>query len=656
MNITLPDKAIIKILECSKLQDIYNLIQVNQRFYENYHNLDFIHIYNQIKLWPKAEQLKAFVGFYSFLPAQGSHMWLTKRQLGIGGSEMSVITGENPYKDMRNLIAGKTKLPEGKFEGNVATRWGNVFEPVLDMYISFMLNTVIHETGSIPGVIKRADGQPIQNYSPDGLALVQKKDYKYMIDQTSMKYDGINASSNKKFKELPDELILLFEFKNPFRRVPQGSVKQHYVAQPKAGMCTIPITDAALFVDGVFRKCSIRDFDLGRAYDTKFHCIHGKCRRLTYETAIACGFIGIIDTSKPFEHEDTNENDWNVSEEVESFNDESSEFESEEIVEMTQEECASIAKLLSTYCIKEVKQHQSDYYELKFELCKLPSVTKMLLAFLSNVLHSKQFADIEVSLDTEINILIQAIRRLFIYQQAKLVGKNNLSSHKETIRSAVNIAKLLVPDLIEQLIVDEKEYDFDKLNFGDDYGETSMKAISAEEFESMIERVVNDRFVDKGLKLYYPNKFFFDVESPDSAKLMRDGNYIDYTLEQKESATKWLYTNVEEFVKHCQDNNVRPLGILPWKMFEVCAMPMYKEPDFLKNHAEAIRDTIAIIDEIQKIPMSNVEERLAVLNEYYKPPRVKTKRTPVKRTSAPSVPTDNKKYNQETMDFFADLE
>ncbi len=192
------------------MKSMYSLVLINP-FYEAVKCVNFIHIYRYIKHWPKSRQLEAFVNFYHYLPAQGSGVWVTGRGMGIGGSEMSVLTDENQYKDMRSLIAGKVKLPEGEFSGSIATRWGNVFEPILNLYIETIMNIKIYETGSIPGTLKRRNGKPMQNYSPDGLAVVSKSTYRYMIDNTSQKYFSTNASEVSEFESLPNELILLFE-------------------------------------------------------------------------------------------------------------------------------------------------------------------------------------------------------------------------------------------------------------------------------------------------------------------------------------------------------------------------------------------------------------------------------------------------------------
>jgi len=650
-------KFMTNVMTRLNMRTMYNYILVSKKFYEALKNVSFIHIYQKIKHWPKQQQLDAFINFYHYLPMQGGATWILGRALGIGGSEMSVLTDENQYKDMRNLIAGKVKLPEGEFNGSVATRWGNIFEPILNLYMELLLDVKIFETGSIPGVLKRPNGKPVQNYSPDGLAVVQKKDFQYVIDQTSQHYFNINDSSSTKFKELPDgDLLLLFEFKNPYMRLPKGVIKRDYLAQPKAGMCTIPITDATLFVDGVIRKCSIEDFDLTSAYDTKFHC--RKMRKIPYTSCIACGFIGIMDMSEPFERpvRGFKEDDWDVSDDEDphgATNVVESEYDEvpDDDYEVSKEIIEVMAKQIASYSIKEVRQSKSDFYQLKFTLDSLATIIRLVMNFFHNVSNSQIYNDVEMTFDDEVRVINLAVRRLFVYQASK--SKDPVMQNRTIIQRDISIAHKLIPDILEQLNYEEPEYDIEDIDYGIDYGKTGVRSgVTAEDFEEFVEQLVGNRHSPDGLKMYYPDKFFFDVESENASRLIKPGNYIDYTRDVKSSAQKWLFHEVSDFIEFCRKNNVRPKGILPWKLYEACCMPMYKEPDFISKMAPKIRETVAIIDEIMAEP--DIDKRLDILNTYYKPPRAK--RTPVTRAKKEIiVDVANKKFNQETVNFFEDL-
>lgn len=171
--------------------------------------------------------LKVFIKKHNGI-IQGTDEWVSLRSGYIGGSEMSTITGDNPYQKIYKLIQSKTGL--SIFTGNLATRWGQSFEKITVKIMNSLLNTKIYETGSVPGVIET------QRYSPDGLSVV-------------------------------GDAIVLFEFKSPFSKIPDGNVPVHYIPQVKTGLCSIPITDYALFVNNMYRLCSLDD----NYYNQRFH-------------------------------------------------------------------------------------------------------------------------------------------------------------------------------------------------------------------------------------------------------------------------------------------------------------------------------------------------------------------------------------------------
>jgi predicted phage-related endonuclease len=52
---------------------------------------------------------------------------------------VATVLGLNPYKKPHQLIAEKIGLPGNEFDGNSATRWGNLFETVTrDFSIKFL--------------------------------------------------------------------------------------------------------------------------------------------------------------------------------------------------------------------------------------------------------------------------------------------------------------------------------------------------------------------------------------------------------------------------------------------------------------------------------------------------------------------------------------
>jgi hypothetical protein len=185
------------------------------------------------------QKLKNFIELNKNLAVQGSTQWLNERKHIIGGSEISVITGENRFTTLESLIAQKIGLTH--FNGNKATRWGNLFEDVTELMFKsiFLPDGTIYNTGSI-------QHKDIINhkYSPDGLCIV-----KYLE----------NGKCVKK--------ITLLEFKSPMSTVPNGKVPKYYLPQVKAGMCTIDIVDRSIFVNNMYRKCSLKHLDFSIKYN-----------------------------------------------------------------------------------------------------------------------------------------------------------------------------------------------------------------------------------------------------------------------------------------------------------------------------------------------------------------------------------------------------
>ncbi len=187
----------------------------------------------------KCKVLRAFVDKHRDLAVQGSPEWLEQRQTIIGGSEMSIITGDNGFSSIANLVAQKVGL--AKFDGNLATRWGNLFEPVTKRICNIIFNpeAKIFETGSVQNVLHEH-----QRFSPDGLTVMRIGNQYY---------------------------IVLLEFKAPFSTIPSAKVPPHYLPQLKTGMCALEPVETSVFVNNMFRKCGLDQLKRGMSYDTNFH-------------------------------------------------------------------------------------------------------------------------------------------------------------------------------------------------------------------------------------------------------------------------------------------------------------------------------------------------------------------------------------------------
>ena len=223
----------------------------------------------------KKKELDDYINSLKKAPAQKSKEWYAIKQLTIGGSEIATVLGVNPYKKVKELIAEKIGIGY-KFEGNAATRWGNLFEYITKKWgeIILKMQDSIKETGSIEGVIER------QRYSPDGLGVV-----KLVCEDGTYEY-----------------FFVLFEFKAPLRTLPSKSIPKHYIPQIQTGLLNIPIADLGIFINNCYRKCKLSDLQFNSSYDVNYH--DGDAKKLKYGMTkvdpYACGVICFYQTLEDY--------------------------------------------------------------------------------------------------------------------------------------------------------------------------------------------------------------------------------------------------------------------------------------------------------------------------------------------------------------------
>lgn len=215
----------------------------------------------------KLKILHNFLNKHKYLPVQGSQEWLRSRSETIGGSEISTILGLNPYQSIKQLI--KQKIGLTTFKKAPPLWFGNIFEYILQQYTEILFDTKIYETGSIP-----YDKSNLIKYSPDGLSVIKNNRLKFLLS----KYDIINKINNLSIFdnskiENNKELLVLFEFKNPYMRVlKKNEIPVYYINQPRLGMEVINMCEVSIFIEAIFRFCSIDDIiNLNNKYNTKYH-------------------------------------------------------------------------------------------------------------------------------------------------------------------------------------------------------------------------------------------------------------------------------------------------------------------------------------------------------------------------------------------------
>lgn len=223
------------------------------------------------------QRLEIFVQYWHHLPLQGSPDWLADKRAAcaggtriptFGGSDVDTLLGFNPYSNPRKLFANRLGLEQ--FSGNNATQWGNMCEEITSLLCEEIFRSSTYETGSLPGHQYR--GGTIQRYSPDRLGVVRHAVMAPYLDRVQA------FSFEKRECGLPADPIpykeaytVLFEYKNPFNRAPDGVVPKQYTGQMQLGLATIPFADFAVFVDCMIRKCSYGQFGKPAEYCRSYH-------------------------------------------------------------------------------------------------------------------------------------------------------------------------------------------------------------------------------------------------------------------------------------------------------------------------------------------------------------------------------------------------
>ena len=223
------------------------------------------------------------------LPIQGSEEWLQSRSGTIGGSEISTVLNINKYQSVKQLIEQKSGI--SSFKKSAPLWFGNLFEYILQQYTEKLFDTKIYETGSIP--YKKSK---LIKYSPDGIALINKNKLKNYLNNDDYDNKIFNLSYFKNISSEWDkkELLVLFEFKNPFMRVIKpNEIPIYYINQPKLGMEVIDICEVSIFIESVFRFCSytdivkinkntgIIDYDINNMYNRYYHFDRNKYNNKT---------------------------------------------------------------------------------------------------------------------------------------------------------------------------------------------------------------------------------------------------------------------------------------------------------------------------------------------------------------------------------------
>jgi hypothetical protein len=594
------DVILREVWKYCTMPQIYNWSLVCRQFRKCYRETPLLDFVN--KATSAKEKLQIMLSYFAYLPPQGSPQWLAAKRgddsdeveiSTIGGSEISTVLGFNDYdKTGKMLVASKLGL--SKFEGNAATRWGNLFEEVAAQLMEVWFRTDTYETGSIPGM-RNSRGQVMQKYSPDRIGVISTSRLLDVLAEQKM-----TKENREKLKQIPTngDTTVLFEFKCPTSRIPNLLVPDNYRAQPQLGMHTIPIIDMSLFVDSVIRKCSIEDFGWNTEYDTLYHSKDTEKGLELPAHPLVCGFVGIYDTegAKVLTHVPRVE------------------------TALTPEQIDCLAGDLQILMVDEMETPGSDYHDTPRNLSgvvPLISLADKLMASLYGIheeLHNARRED-------EYAIIHGAL--------CEIMPDLDAATKAFMQKIIPEAAKMCYRIRAEKASLDDVDY-------GMDFG-----AASAGNFDIMLKKVVDERFKDPGFRAYYPEGFYVahpaQRQSEEDREWQREGDYVDLTLDEPERAQQWLCRAVKRFTDFCAEQNFRVIGIIPWKLFQVSIIPVFRDAEFLdkiRQPVEQFTDTIQNIK--QKARGLSGEERKRVLQEEYDkiyPPSTRTMKNRERRAA-----------------------
>lgn len=178
---------------------------------------------------------------------QRTDEWARERQYTTGGSSLAILQGNYPYSTVNDLVHERAGLAARKM--GIAPSWGTLFEHVIARYIERARDCKV----------KCEDAFVMHNedisYSPDGLAVME-------VPCDVLAAPGEAFVPAKKATGQPKKAIVLLEFKCPYSRLPKDAMPNYYIPQVKMGLDVIKISQVGLFVEAVFRRCSLPQLGL----------------------------------------------------------------------------------------------------------------------------------------------------------------------------------------------------------------------------------------------------------------------------------------------------------------------------------------------------------------------------------------------------------
>lgn len=483
------------------------------------------------------KRVENYVNLFKYAPQQGTFDWVHGKKRTIGGSEMATIMGLNKFSSIQQLVAQKVGLQS--FSGSVKTRWGNLFEPIIQYIVEWDLDTkIMGEEISIPGIVKN------QSYSPDGIGVVDTETTLSWLENVYDGADGLGREGTVtkvvKKKTVTEPAIALFEFKCPFNRLPNGKIPEYYEPQVKTGLdtirdnfgslCHMPLeADPELTNDGTFNDKSMCDFGI---------YIEAQFRKCAWE-----------DLSGDNSNYDR---------------------------EMTPGDLVT-PRLPLAYGFT------GFYFGPEF---------KDLFYYFDELHRSnpKVFASLVLSSECKTlfpNINHNSLSQMFPFSNITLESLESLlTCYQELIREFKNEGIEITPS--------SKLTELSKLGKGNvnkycelsDFGVAKLPLIE----------VLFDAFQRKIVCPYYSRISYTDLPQQRTEQFSYHPR-----LTKEEETQDHVLESVEEFIDYCASNNVNAAGVFPWKLLKLDYHRIEKEIGYVDKWKDKISETISYVNEINNV-------------------------------------------------------
>jgi len=244
--------------------------------------------------------LDNFISLYKGIKQRDAN-WYKAMATTIGGSEISSLLAiseneelrkyKSPYSNFMDIVNNKIAILKGEQvwrDGGVACWWGTLFEEVITKIVEIELGSEIKGDSICIQMIKG------HRNSPDGYIIAHFCEDKNNTENNEKIYKFYTTDMDPKLIKF--SRIVMLEFKCPISRKPSLEVPNHYIPQLWSGLAVSNIASMALFIDSIFRKCSLSMMGNNDQYDKIYH---NKDQTIEVSNPICWGIIALYSKNKP---------------------------------------------------------------------------------------------------------------------------------------------------------------------------------------------------------------------------------------------------------------------------------------------------------------------------------------------------------------------